>query len=73
MEDLKKPTLEATIENSQRPLTSIIPEGQFNFVPVEEMFENPMTAIGDVIATDPGILSNIDTYKTFVRLTNYSI
>ena len=64
MEDLKKPTLEATIENSQRPLTSIIPEGQFNFVPVEEMFENPMTAIGDVIATDPGILSNIDTYKT---------
>ena len=24
------------------------------------MFENPMTAIGDVIATDPGILSNID-------------
>ena len=64
MEDLKKPTLEATIENSQRPLTTIIPEGQFNFVPVEEMFENPMTAIGDVIATDPGILSNIDTYKT---------
>ena len=66
MEDLKKPTLEATIENSQRPLTSIIPEGQFNFVPVEEMFENPMTAIGDVIATDPGILSNIDSYKTDV-------
>ena len=64
MEDLEKPTLEATIENSQRPLTTIIPEGQFNFIPVEEMFENPMTAIGDVIATDPGILSNIDTYKT---------
>lgn len=64
MEELDKTSLESTISNSQKPLTSIIPEGQFNFVPVEEMFENPMTAIGDVIATDPGIISNIDTYKT---------
>jgi len=63
MENQSDKSLDQVINDNQRPASSIIPSGQFNFVPVTEMFENSETELADAIATDPDSVARIDYYK----------
>ena len=45
--------LQTAVTSNQRE-TSVVPTGQFNFIPVEDMFEGPETQLAEVLATDPG-------------------
>ena len=56
--------LDKQIVADQRPLGTIVPEGQFNFVPIDEMFSDQSTALGDALAADPGMVSTVDMYKS---------
>ena len=62
MEDQSNKPLANTIANNQRT-SSVIPPGEFNFIPIEEMFETPETDLANVIATDPGAIAQVDRYK----------
>lgn len=52
-----------TAVNSNQRETSVVPTGQFNFIPVEDMFEGPETQLAEVLATDPGAIANVGAYK----------
>ena len=54
--------LQTAVTSNQRE-TSVIPTGQFNFIPVEDMFEGPETQLAEVLATDPGAIANVGAYK----------
>ena len=63
MENQSDKTLDEVIVENQRPASSIIPPGQFNFTPVTEMFENSDTELADALATDPDSVARIDYWK----------
>jgi len=54
--------LQTAVTSNQRE-TSVVPTGQFNFIPVEDMFEGPETQLAEVLATDPGAIANVGAYK----------
>jgi hypothetical protein len=55
------PLQNAVTSNQREP--SVIPTGEFNFVPVEDMFDGPETELADLLANDPGALAQVDLYK----------
>ena len=57
-------SLTSTIQKSERPYASVIPQGMQDYVPVTAMFENAFTEIADVNAIDPVIMTGVNQYKT---------
>ena len=55
------PLQNAVTSNQREP--SVVPTGEFNFVPVEDMFDGPETELADLLANDPGALAQVDLYK----------
>ena len=55
------PLQNAVTSNQREP--SVIPTGEFNFAPVEDMFDGPETQLADLLANDPGALAQVDLYK----------
>jgi len=55
------PLQNAVTSNQREP--SVIPTGEFNFIPVEDMFDGPETQLADMLANDPGALAQVDLYK----------
>ena len=55
------PLQNAVTSNQREP--SVIPTGEFNFAPVEDMFDGPENQLADLLANDPGALAQVDLYK----------
>ena len=70
MEDNNNTSLDTTIKSSERQ-ASVIPQEQFNFVPIESMFETPETDLATAIATNPDEIALIDQHK--VDIDRYGI
>ena len=66
MENESKGSLAKEIESQQRPAPSIIPEGQFRFEPIAEMFDTPDTDFNDLLMSGPiaaDEISGVNEYK----------
>ena len=67
MENQSKTPLNSAIEQSQRPAPqSIIPEGQFKFTPIEEMFETPEEINTKNVLADPDFYAGLNAAKPMI-------
>jgi len=67
MENGSNKPLAQEIKNQERPAPSIIPEGQFRFEPIAEMFETPDTKFNDYLMSSSlaaDDFSGVNQYKT---------
>ena len=66
MENESSKPLEQEIKREQRPAPSILPEGQFRFEPIAEMFETPDTNFNDYLMSSSlaaDDVSGVNLYK----------
>ena len=66
MENESSKPLEQEIKREQRPTPSILPEGQFRFEPIAEMFETPDTNFNDYLMSSSlaaDDVSGVNLYK----------
>jgi len=66
MENESKGPLSEEIVSQQRPAPSIIPEGQFRFEPIADLFETPETNFNDLLMSGPlaaDEISGVNEYK----------
>ena len=62
MEQVNDNALLSTIESRQRD--TYVPPGQFNFVPIEDMFENQATDLNEKLLVDPDMISMVAQHQT---------
>jgi len=64
-------SLATTIQETQRPYSSVVNPADERFIPVTEMFDNAYTQIADINAVDPSIISGVNRFKN--ELDQYGI
>ncbi len=68
---LQNDSLATTIQETQRPYSSVVNPADERFIPVTEMFDNAYTQIADINAVDPSIISGVNRFKN--ELDQYGI
>ena len=60
---LQNDSLATTIQETQRPYSSVVNPADERFIPVTEMFDNAYTQIADINAVDPSIISGVNRFR----------